>query len=175
MIIIILTGCIKIPIGDGNSLKISKDGLTVSDADGEESTISIDKDAESFSISSGDEEWEGAFGENIEIPKDFPTKDLPIPKGANVISVQKMNVEDGHGSILIYTYEGDIDDLSKMYVDNFQKNDFEEIEDGSVGEPGIEGYAAITAQKEGKSYYVQMFGSDEGQIQVTLMHGEEIE
>lgn len=169
MLITILTGCIKIPIGDGNSLKLSKDGLTVSDTDGKETTINIDKDDESFSLTlDGEEEWEGSFGENVTIPEEFPIKDLPIPDGANIISAQKMSLEEGNGSIIIYTYEGEIESLSKLYVDNFKQNSFEEVEEASLGDVG---FASISTQKNTNTYIVQMI-ADDSHIQVSLMFGE---
>lgn len=169
LMLIFLTGCIKIPIGDGNSLKISKDGLTVSDSDGEVSTFSIDEDGKSLSVSSGDgEEWQGSFGENIEISEDFPLKDLPIPEEANIISAQKMSLDEGNGLIVIYTYEGEIESLSKMYVDNFKQNSFEEIEEASLGDVG---FATISTKKNTNTYIVQMIG-DDNHIQVSLMFGE---
>lgn len=169
LMLVFLTGCIKIPIGDGNSLKISKDGLAVSDSDGEVSTFSIDEDGESLSVSSGDgEEWEGTFGENIEIPEEFPLKDLPIPKDANVISAQRMSLEEGNGSIIIYTYEGEIESLRKIYVENFNENGFEEVEEASLGD--VE-YATISAKKNSNTYIVQIIG-DGDNIQVSLMYGE---
>src|SRR5690625_2460982 len=168
---IFLTGCIKIPIGDGNSLKISKDGLTFSDQDGEESAISIDKNNESFSISSDGEEWEGSFGENVSLPDDFPVADLPIPKEANIISTQKMTFEEGDGSIVIYMYEGEIADLTKMYVDTFNTNGFVEVEKASLGDVG---FTTISAKKNTNIYIGQLI-EDTDHIQVSLMYGEEKE
>lgn len=42
--IIFVTGCFNIPIGDGNKIKLSKEGVVFTEADGEQHKITIDKD-----------------------------------------------------------------------------------------------------------------------------------
>src|SRR5690625_2132648 len=83
---IVLTGCINIPIGDGNKRKISKDGITFTDEEGGEHSISIDEEEGQFQMKGFgmDDEDEGlTLGQNLELPKDFPS-DIPIPDDANI-------------------------------------------------------------------------------------------
>lgn len=172
-LIILLSSCIKIPMGDGESLEISKDGLTLSDSDGKESTVSIDKESESIKVSNkDDEEWEGTFGENVELPEDFPEKYLPIPEEANIISVQQMDFEDGKGTSVAYVYEGDIETLSEMYINNFEKNNFEDIEYEAFDDQTSEmDFIPISANKADTTYVAQLIDAGENNAQVTLIYG----
>src|SRR5699024_6914243 len=98
-LLILLAGCINIPIpiGDGNTMKIGTDGISFVDEDDNEHKINIDEDNETFSIdgigedgeeynfSFGDDDGNVSFnfsgdgqdssmvmGENLELPFELP-------------------------------------------------------------------------------------------------------
>lgn len=124
MMIFLLAACIKIPIGDGNKLDLSKDGITVIGEDGNEVSISKDDD-ESFTISGiGDETGEDgelSFGNDLDVPEVFP-KDLPMPKDANIVIASKID----EGAMMQYISDSSLEELEKMYKKYFESGDFQE-------------------------------------------------
>src|SRR5699024_6833482 len=62
----VLAGCISIPIGDGNSLKLSKEGVTVKSKDGDETTFGLDEDEDGNVTIKG----EGSDGQELNIGVD---------------------------------------------------------------------------------------------------------
>lgn len=55
ILVFLLTGCISIPIGDGNKIKIGKDGFTVINEENEETTISLGEDEITVTSEDGEE------------------------------------------------------------------------------------------------------------------------
>lgn len=131
--IVVLVGCFKIPLGDGESLKISKDGFTVSNSDGKETKVNIDKDEGKISVSS--DEGEGlSVGNNADIPEEFPS-DIPIPEGAIILSGITLDDEDeGRVTSVNYIYEGNFDDLVQLYQEYLSNGNFDSIEDSTTQE-----------------------------------------
>src|SRR5690625_4461605 len=87
-IVLLLTGCINIPIGDGNKMKISKDGITFTDEEGGQHSITIDEEEgqvsmKGFGMDGEDEEI--SVGQNLDIPNSFPT-DIPDRKSTRLNS-----------------------------------------------------------------------------------------
>src|SRR5690625_2802954 len=121
---IFLTGCINIPIGDGNKMKISKDGITFTDEEGGEHSISIDEEEGQFQMKGFgmDDEDEGlTLGQNLELPKDFPS-DIPIPDDANI---HQTNSVQSNVSVSFET-ETDIEEIIKLYETYLSDNFTEE-------------------------------------------------
>lgn len=176
ILMIVLTGCIKIPLGDDGSLKLSKDGITVTDKDGKDTTIKADTDDGSFSMSSNEgEEFNMAFGDDLDVPEDFPVDDLPIPKDAKIVSSQKTTTEDGSGEVVIYVYEGIFNELAKFYESHFEKSGYEAIETGSIDSEEDElqsGMWSIKASKNDTNFAVTLIGDSE-EVNVTLFYGTE--
>jgi len=55
-VVISLVGCIKIPIGDGNNVGLSKDRITIIDDEDDEVSISVGDDNEMLTICCIDDE-----------------------------------------------------------------------------------------------------------------------
>src|SRR5690625_603183 len=122
MMIVLLAGCIAIPIGDGNKLRLSKKGITVTDEDGEEHSISIDDEEKSLSISGfGMDEDEGIqLGENLDLPDNFP-EDVPVAQDAQIHSSSSVS-----GNIIVY-YHTDLpyEDVKHEYQKYYETASFD--------------------------------------------------
>lgn len=148
VVLLALAGCISIPIGDGSSMKISTDGITIKDENDEEHSINIDKDEgeitfEGFGQEDGSgkisiddesgqlsfegetqdgEEYSMSFGADVELPSEFPS-DFPIADDAEIISSTMMN----NTFSVMYLSQQSMDSLTQMYQDYMNNN----IKEGS--------------------------------------------
>lgn len=123
LLTIVLVGCINIPLGDGNKLKISKDGLVFTDEAGDETNIALDQEAGQLSVTGGKEgeEVDFSIGMNVQIPDDFP-KDIPLTDDAMIIQAMKMT--DGEPTISVTYFTNDeFDSIVRLY-DNFFDSSF---------------------------------------------------
>ena len=118
--LIILTGCFNIPIGDGNKLKLSKDGVTLTDGEGGTHSITLDEDEgqvhfEGFGM---DEDDEGmSFGQNLSVPDALPG-DIPITDDASVY--QSSSIQ-GNVSV-VYATNVSNDDVMSLYENYFNSS-----------------------------------------------------
>jgi len=115
-LVIFLTGCVSIPIGDGNKVKVSKEGIILTSNDGSEHTISFDTESGSLYIDGFGLEDGFGLGETYEIPKGFPA-DIPIPEDAKVFDA------DEKAGIITLAYETNknpqmINDLYAKYFNS---------------------------------------------------------
>lgn len=112
-IVLLLTGCINIPIGDGNKMKISKDGITFTDEEGGQHSITIDEEEgqvsmKGFGMDGEDEEI--SVGQNLDIPNSFPT-DIPIPDNANIVQASSIQSV----TTISFTTTIDIEQIVDLY------------------------------------------------------------
>lgn len=174
LLTIFLAGCFNIPIGDGNKIKISKDGVTITDAEGSEGKISLDQEGEQINIEgfSNDDKFQFGLGEDVNIPDDFP-KDIPIPDKAKVFQASSV---DGT-SLISYGITMDLDELVALYEKYFNSNVF-------VDEPGtssLESEEFIMRTFEGQrkdgrlSVQIQTTGKEEDEIAVIIYFNVEEE
>lgn len=142
--IFFLTGCINLPIGDGNTLKIGKDGITFTDKNNNEHTFNIDEENESFSIQGVDENGEEynvslddddgnlnfnmsgfghdsdlVVGENLELPFDLP-EDIPFADDANIYQYGNME----NYLTINYLTEDSFDQIIEIYDAYFNSSSF---------------------------------------------------
>lgn len=123
VLVVVLVGCINIPLGDGNKLKISKDGVVFTDDAGDETNIALDQESGQLNISGGKEgeEIDLSVGVNLQVPEDFPA-DIPLSNDAMIIQAMKMT--DGDPTIsVIYLTNDEFDSIISLY-DNFFDNSF---------------------------------------------------
>lgn len=137
-----LTGCISIPIGDGNKLKISSDGITVIDSENEEHKIEYDEaegeitvegfgqeegesrkisiDEESGTVTFEGENEEGSytatFGEGGSLPDHFP-KEVPLANDANIV----MQTSTDQAHYVMYVTKESFASVANMYEDYAKK------------------------------------------------------
>lgn len=191
MLLFLLTGCISIPIGDGNKIKISKDGLTFTDGESGEHTISFDGDSQEIVIDDGeggggvisidedndqimmtgsneDGEFINAFGENLDLPEDFP-KDIPMIKDANIYHVLS------HSGNMTVTYKTKMhrDETDKFYTDyvNSLKVSEEPNIDTSSGSDYL--MKSFRIQRGDGFLMIRVAGSDEEDTDVSIMISDE--
>lgn len=173
MTIIFLAGCIAIPIGDGNKLRLSKKGIIVTDEDGDEHSITIDEEEKSLSITGfGMDEDEGIqLGENLDLPETFP-EEIPIANDAQILSSSSVG-----GNIIVY-YHTDLpyEDVKHEYKNYYeaeaasfdgevQITEQEDVEYKNIELEGIKGnesvHVYIEADEEGTTVYIGI--SNEGE------------
>lgn len=81
-----LVGCggISIPTEDGGKMNLSKDGFTIEGADGSSGKVTTDK--EGGMVFESDDGSELKFGENLDLPDDYPEDILPLYKKDSILS-----------------------------------------------------------------------------------------
>lgn len=159
VIVSLLAGCIAIPIGDGNKLKISKDGITITDSEGGEHSITVDADegevkVEGFGM---DEDGELKVGENLDIPETFP-KDIPLPKDANIFQASAIP----NAVTIFYVTEVSTEEIDKMYEDYFNSGIF--TEKPNIVEQKDDGflYKVFENKRKDGELYLEIRGEAEG-------------
>src|SRR5690625_3715938 len=118
-IVLLLTGCINIPIGDGNKMKISKDGITFTDEEGGQHSITIDEEEGQVSMKGFGTDGEDqviSVGQNLSIPDSFPA-DIPMPDDAHIFHASSLQ------SVTTISFETAIDigkivDLYETYLNS---------------------------------------------------------
>lgn len=127
----LLAGCINIPLGDGNKMKLSKDGLEFTDADGDKHSIGIDEDEESITMKGfgmDNNEGEGSLTlGGKELPEDFP-EEIPLPSTYQIGHSMHSNT---NMSVSFYTETGP-EEMRQMYEGFFQTYG-ENVEDEVLG------------------------------------------
>lgn len=161
LIAFFLTGCFNIPLGDGNKLKLSKDGITITDEEGEEHSITIDEDKEQLKVQGFgmDEEDDGvALGENLSIPNSFP-KDIPIPDDANVYQTSDVK------SVVSVFYETmiQVDQVIEEYESYFNSSVLIETPDVAQEQTEEGVYQVFEGVREDGTLHIQINGSNESE------------
>lgn len=162
--ILLLSGCFSIPTGDGGSIKLTKDGVKMKTAEGEEAVISASgKDGGTVSIKGRDADGKEAdikLSVGSEIPKDFPSA-IPIPKGAKVIGTQNLTSGDKKNVTVMYEIEGSVKDVAKLYKDYMKKEKYTGITEFAnsdmemhSGELNGYGFVAVITIDQGKKLAV---------------------
>lgn len=167
----LLAGCFSIPLGDGNKMKLSKSGVTITDEDGEEHSITVDEEEGQVTMKGfgmEEEEAEIKFGEGLDVPDSLP-KDIPIAKDADIIqssTVQTM-------TSVSYTTKQEIEEIEAMYQEFFDQDTF--MEKPSIMEQRSDGYLykMMQAVRKDGHIFVQINGGDEEEgTQVTIAFTE---
>lgn len=121
---ILLAGCISIPTGDGDSIKLTKDGVSIKSKDGEEMTVKGNEDGGSISIEGIDGEGDEINFKSTsseEIPDDFPDS-IPIPEDAVITLGQETQMDGMHAFTVFYEVQDDdvekYGDMYREYVTN---------------------------------------------------------
>src|SRR5690625_2595708 len=151
---IFLAGCINIPIGDGNKIKISKEGVTFTDEEGGEHSINIDEEEGQLNLKGFgmDEDDEGVtLGQNLELPDSFPS-DIPIPDDANIF--QSSSVQSAFA--VSFETSTSIDETIELYETYMNSKNFLE-------EPN-----EMDAQGEGSKSKIFLAESEEGTISISI-------
>lgn len=165
---ILLNGCISIPTGDGESIGLSKDGVTIKTKDGEETTITGDVDDGSISIQGTDADGnKTSFNSTTseEIPDDFPDS-IPIPKEAVIKMGQASEMGGSHQLTVIYEVENDdiakYDDLYREYAN---EGGYEIIVDSDYGD-----VIQLSAQRDNELLTIMIEATDTGvEVALSLM------
>lgn len=171
----LLVGCVSIPIGDGKSMKVSKEGVSVKSKDGNENqelSFDVDEESGSFSIDGKDEDGQITsmqMEETTEIPDEFP-KDIPIPDAAEVESALNIDVGDVTQSVVYLKIESrDLSEFEDMYKAYGESQGYEELLNSNT-----EGFLQLAMQGDTSSLTVtaQVENEDTGEIALSLKYQE---
>ena len=117
---ILLAGCldkIDIPIGDGNKLNFSGDGITIKDEDGVEGTFGFSEE-EGISFSGDGEDGQHvAMGQNLSLPDDWPAE-IPVLDDANITHVET----NGNDKAIYFNTATPFADVVDLYTDHMNSN-----------------------------------------------------
>lgn len=165
---ILLNGCISIPTGDGESIGLSKDGVTIKTKDGEETTITGDEEEGSISIQATDADGnKTSFNSTTseEIPADFPDS-IPIPKEAVIKVGQASEMDGSHHFTVVYELEnGDIAEYDDLYQEYAKENGYEIIADSDYGD-----VIQLSAQRDNELLTIMIETTDTGvEVAVSIM------
>lgn len=163
IILVFLTGCFAIPIGDGKKVKLSKSGITVIDEDGKEASLTVDTDEGSIHFSGPGNE-EVSFGLNVDLPEDFP-EEIPIAKDANIYTA----TSDVDAMIVLYGTKVPFEEILQSYEDFFDSYGFDSVDKEEI--PTGEGNNRIVfqGQKEEEMFMIaitSLENEEENQIQI---------
>lgn len=173
MLLVITTGCIAIPTGDGGSIKLSKDGVSIKTADGEEASIKVDAKEGSLSFKGKDAEGKEIdynLSTSNELPKQFP-KDIPMPKAAKIVGSHSGSSDGSSVMIVSYEIKGKVSEYSKIYKDYLQKEGYADVEIMSENDDAET--QIVTGRLGDRSFSATVLtSSDAGMVTVNLAHVE---
>lgn len=177
---LIFAGCGSIPIEDGGSINMKKDGFTINGQQGS-IDISVNDDGE-MTLSGTDEsgqKFEQKVSKEQMLPDGFP-QDLPIPADAE-LTVIESEIGEGIQFIVSYTVEGKVIDFYNQYREYVEQAGYAMIIDASEGNPKADTVLEnIMAKSDGKTLSIGVMKSgtgkyDDGTVTVNMMYSTDIE
>lgn len=161
-ILLLLSGCVSIPTGDGGKIKVSKDGLEMEDKDGGKSEITFDTDDGGYTLET--EDGIAKTGSQAEIPANFP-KEILLPENATLIL---SNETEDNSFMLSYSVEGQMIEDHLIFADYLNENNYE-VQEINMGDKII----SHQGRKENDHYLnYQMMGQEDNQYQLSIIYGE---
>lgn len=174
-LLLLLAGCINIPIGEGNKVKIGKDGISLVDKEDTEHTFEIDEENDSFNfettnkdgdtqgftlgggedgemrldILGDDEEYGVVRGDRLDLPFEMP-EDIPIDTEANI----KQHMKADHHTSVYYetpTHIDEVIDMYESYLDNKTLDEEPSVTDMSFDDATYKTYKAVSGD-----YYITL-------------------
>jgi len=163
-VLFLLTGCVSIPTGSGEKIKVSKSGVEIEGEDGDKANISIDTDNGGQTITF-DDGTTSKIGTDAEVPEDFP-KDVLIPEDGNLISVTNLSAEGKYSVSLIYEVKDEIIPLAEHYRTYLNDNGYE-INEVELGET-----ISLQGRKGDTSLMYQFMGKKDDHFTLMIMYNK---
>lgn len=174
---IAVAGCGSIPIGDGGSINIKKDGITINSGDDQNGTVDISvKDGEMI-LSGSDEsgqKFEQKVSKEQKLPDDFP-QDIPIPSDID-LTVIESEIGEQMQYLVNYSIKGRVIDYYNQYRQYVEQAGYSQIIDGSEGNAAEDtAIENIMAKSDGYSLVIGIMKSgtgkyDDGSVTINLMY-----
>lgn len=164
--VFLLTGCITIPTGDGEKIKISKDGLEFQGEDGSSSKIEVDHEKGGHTITTDDGST-SKIGSHAEVPAEFP-KEIVKPDDKYLMMATDLSEGDDGKYAVMLVYE--MTDDKDAHIESFRtylKNSGYEVNELELG-PDIH---SIQGQKEESYLTYQFMSADEEGYMLQVMYG----
>lgn len=183
IVVLVVAGCGSIPVGDGTSINMKKDGFTINSSEGQQGSIDISVNDDGEMTLSGTDESGQKFEQKVSkeqtLPKAFP-QDLPIPKDAE-LTVIESEMDAGTQFIVNYEAKGKVVDFYNQYREYVEQAGYSTIIDGSEGKAKADTVIEnIMAKSDGKTLSIGVMKSgtgkyDDGKVAVNLMYLTDIE
>lgn len=177
-----VAGCGSIPIGDGGSIKMNKDGFTIQSDEGNGSIdISVNDDGEMM-LKGTDESgqiFEQKVSKEQKLSDGFP-QDFPLPADAE-LAVIESEINGQMQYIVQYSTKGTVIDVYNQYRQYVEQAGYATIIDASEGNAKADtALENIMAKSDGKTLTVGMMKSgtgkyDDGTITVNIMYMRDID
>lgn len=174
LLCIFLAGCINIPFGNDSGIKLSKDGITVTDEEGKKHRIGLDEDNNQVSVTSTNEkgeEVEMEWGDDLELPASFPT-DIPIPDNIRIFQASDL----GESVTVGYEVSADFDDIRQLY-EAFMKESTAITKQAKMeGQDGMNQHVQFQGQREDGSISIMInnIQQNEELIRVILVYAKDV-
>lgn len=163
-VLILLTGCISIPTGDGEKIKVSKDGIEVEGKDGEKANIEVDTEDGGYTFKTDDGSL-SQIGSHAEIPEKFPDFILTPPKENIMMAVD--SAEGEKVSIMLgFEMNDDMEAATKKYEQYLIDNGYE-VDRVELGD----NMKSLQGNKEDHFLSYQFLNKDESYT-LQVMYGE---
>lgn len=106
----------------------------ISDATGSDVTINTKKGQEGVNIKSKDgDNLNVNAGDDVKLPKDYPSNDVPLYKGSKLISAVDMKVGDAKSFTLILETKDSIEKVINFYEKELSDNGWEKVSSTNTG------------------------------------------
>lgn len=167
-ILFLLTGCVTIPTGDGDKIKLSKDGLEFQGEDGTKSIIDVDTDKGGQTITT-DDGTTSKIGAHAEVPADFP-KEILKPEDKFLMMATDLSQDDDddlkYAVMLGYQLTDDKAANIEKFRTYLEDNGYE-VNELQLG-PEMH---SLQGQKEESFLMYQFMNSDDDGYMLQVMYG----
>ncbi len=183
IVVLVVAGCGSIPLGDGASIEMKKDGFTINSSEGQQGSIDISVNDDGEMTLSGTDESGQKFEQKVSkeqtLPEGLP-QDLPIPADAE-LTVIKNDMGEGSQVVVSYDAKGKVIDIYNKYREYVEQANYSTIIDGSEGKAKADTVMEnIMAKSDGKTLSIGVMKSatgkyDDGTVAVNLLYFTDIE
>lgn len=166
LMIFLLTGCVTIPTGDGDKIKISKDSIEFQGEDGSTSKIEVDQQEGGHTITTDDGST-SKIGAHAEVPEDFP-KEILKPEDQYLMLVTDLASSENREYAVMLAYE--LSDDKEANIDKYRKHledNGYEVNEIQLG-PEIH---SLQGQKEESYLMYQFMKSKDDSYTLQVMYG----
>lgn len=156
----LLVGCVGIPLGDGNKLEVSDDGINVTGEEGEEYSLSINEESDQIEVTGSGNDGEDmtlTMGDNIEIPETFPV-DIPLPEEANIF--QAVDIDESIS--VAFEIAVDIQEIDTLYKEHINSDIYSDLV-SNASQAGSDSHLQYSAERQ------------EGRLNISIMNSQQVE
>lgn len=181
--LLIIAGCGSVPLENGGSLDIEKDGLTINSGNDQEGSVNITVNDDGEMTLTGKDESGEKFEQKVSMEQKLPDgmpQDLPIPVDVE-LKVIESEVKGAMQYIVNYNVKGRVIDAYNQYREYIEQAGYGTISDASEGKAKEDTNSEnLLAKSEGITLSIGILKKgtgkyDDGTISVNIMYLTDIE